>query len=88
MILRLHRLSTPVHGRRQQAERGEVAHAGDIQEADLDPRVGARRKAELRDPLVEERREPGVAGQAVEKLEGEAVLRDEIGRASCRERVS
>ena len=62
-------------------EGGELGAAGHVQEPEPDAGVRALRESELRHRLVQERLEVGVPVEAVEQLEGEAVLGDVGGMA-------
>ena len=74
-------------GRVHHPEGGELGAPGHVEEAEPHAGVGARREPELGHRLVQLRLEVGVPVEAVEQLEGEAVLGDE-GRVADGERRS
>ena len=67
-------------------EGGELGAPGHVEEAEPHAGVRALREPELGHRLVQLRLEVGVPVEAVEELEGEAVLGDE-GRVADRERL-
>ena len=63
----------------QGAQGQELAGAGDIEEAELDPGIAPGGQADLRDRLVEQGLKPRVPIEEGEQVEGEPVLRQERG---------